>query len=77
MCLSESLAEPLVNLQARRVGTIKYRNRVFVLILDILYLDKEPSITQWPAMETAMLWILQVSCNEMSLLAQKPIFTPD
>lgn len=79
MCLKEkeSLAETLESLQARKVDTITYRNRAFVLILDILYLNKEPSITQWSAMETAMLRILEVSCNEMPLLAQKPVFTPD
>lgn len=79
MCLKEkeSLAETSVNLQARRVDTVKYRNGAFVLILGILYLNKEPSITQWPVLETAMLRILELSCNEMPLLAQKPIFTPD
>lgn len=79
MCLKEkeSLAETLVNLQARRVDTVKYRNGAFVLILDILYLNKEPSITQWPVMETAMLRTLELSCNEMPLLAQKTTVTPD
>jgi len=79
MCLKEkeSLAETFVNLQARRVDTIKYKNRGFALILGILCLNKKPSITQWPAMETVMLWILEVSCNEKPILTQKPISSPD
>lgn len=56
----KSLAETWVNLQAKRVFTINYRNRAFALILGILCLSKEPSIPQWPAKETAKLQISQV-----------------
>lgn len=79
MCLKEkeSLAETVVNLQARRVDMTKYRNRAFFSILHRLYLNKGSSITQWPAMGNTVLWILEVSYNEMPLLAQKPIFTLD
>lgn len=73
----ESLAETSVNLQAVRADITKCRNRSFVLILDILYFNADPSITQCNAIETANLLILEVSNNEMSLLAQKPLFTPD
>lgn len=73
----ESLAETLVNLQAMRADITKCRNRSFVLMLDILYFNTDPSITQCSAIETAKLPILEVSNNETSLLAQKPLFTPD